>query len=436
MRVLVLTTSISERLNYTLRYFSEMLQVPFVATTDRGCITPHSGEIYINYTNETIEGVLQVMPEPLLFEQGVCPQKPVVGKWGELGCIFFQSERSDEVVPFDIFAATFYMLSRYEEYTTSVVDSHGRFPCEQSIAYKAQFLHRPIVDLWAMALLKILCSNHKIDRKAQFVPTIDVDHFYKYRRRGVLQTVALSVRDVLRMRIATLRERWATVLRMQQDAFFNFNDLEQLHQAYGVKPIVFFHVGGMGKYDQHTLCPQQCTAYQRAIRKMAESIEVGVHISYKAAFDEGKARRELQRIQSYVRKNVVSNRFHYLRFSLPQSYQYLQKMGIESDYSMLHANAIGFRAGTSLPFYFFDLTSNQPTMLKIHPTALMDTFLLKQNLNEELKQKIDALIEDIRVTHGVFTTLFHNEHLANLPENRAIIAYYTHLLTEVKQKLR
>ena len=62
---------------------------------------------------------------------------------------FFPSNNSDW--HFDIFAAAFYLLSRYEEYLPNQADAHGRFAAENSLAYRAQFLQQPLIDEWAMA---------------------------------------------------------------------------------------------------------------------------------------------------------------------------------------------------------------------------------------------------------------------------------------------
>ena len=55
----------------------------------------------------------------------------------------------------DIFASSFFMLTRWEEYINKERDKHDRFPASESIAYRHNFLHRPIVNeyvdmLWNM----------------------------------------------------------------------------------------------------------------------------------------------------------------------------------------------------------------------------------------------------------------------------------------------
>jgi len=46
----------------------------------------------------------------------------------------------------DIFASAYFMLTRWEECISSDKDEHHRFPASASLAYKHNFLHRPIVN--------------------------------------------------------------------------------------------------------------------------------------------------------------------------------------------------------------------------------------------------------------------------------------------------
>ena len=68
----------------------------------------------------------------------------------------------------DIFASSFFMLTRWEEYVNKIRDMHNRFPAYASLACKNNFLDRPIVNeyvemLWNM--LKFLgCKQEKKKR--------------------------------------------------------------------------------------------------------------------------------------------------------------------------------------------------------------------------------------------------------------------------------
>jgi hypothetical protein len=85
---------------------------------------------------------------------------------------------------------------------------------------------------------------------------------------------------------------------------------------------------------------------------------------------------------------------------------------------MGYATHIGFRAGTSLPFRFYDLGREEETGLLLHPFAVMDV-TLRQYMRlrpDEAKVRIERLIDKVRITGGIFTSLWHNESLSEESE--------------------
>ena len=82
---------------------------------------------------------------------------------------------------------------------------------------------------------------------------------------------------------------------------------------------------------------------------------------------------------------------------------------------MGYASQVGFRAGTSLPFYFYDLDMEMQTTLLLHPFAVMDG-----TLNEYMELPIDdaqylvkELLDYVKEVDGVFISLWHNETLCD-----------------------
>ena len=79
----------------------------------------------------------------------------------------------------DIFGSAFFMLSRYEELITKDRDNHDRFPAWASVALKANFLDRPVVNeyleiLW-QCLQQLWPDLERKERKAHNVITCDTD---------------------------------------------------------------------------------------------------------------------------------------------------------------------------------------------------------------------------------------------------------------------
>lgn len=63
-------------------------------------------------------------------------------------------------LPFDVFAAAFYFVSRYEEYFPFEADQNGSFPVEKSLQNKLRLLEFPVVDGWALMLKNILLKRY------------------------------------------------------------------------------------------------------------------------------------------------------------------------------------------------------------------------------------------------------------------------------------
>jgi len=100
---------------------------------------------------------------------------------------------------------------------------------------------------------------------------------------------------------------------------------------------------------------------------------------------------------------------------------------------MGYAMDIGFRAGTSLPFYWYDLSKEAMTKLKIHPFQVMEVTLkeyLKLN-PEAAKEKITSLLNTVKSVNGTFCSLWHNSSFSELEGWNEWEAVYVDLLEKV-----
>ena len=104
----------------------------------------------INYSKQQVDNKLQIIPSGLLYETGIRQQTIDVVDWEGMKVLFPTSDSNG--FPFDIFAAGFYMVSRYEEYLPFTADEHGRFEAQQSIAFQYDFIEKPVVNYWALKL--------------------------------------------------------------------------------------------------------------------------------------------------------------------------------------------------------------------------------------------------------------------------------------------
>ena len=130
-----------------LRYIAgiilgDILGLSWEVTSDKRKLGKHP---VINYSTEKIAGSFKISPGTLLFETGIVEREIIVNDCKGIP-VFFQTD-SDSDIPFDIFAASFFLVSRYEEYLEFQADEYGRFKASSSIAFKNGFLGIPLVDV-------------------------------------------------------------------------------------------------------------------------------------------------------------------------------------------------------------------------------------------------------------------------------------------------
>jgi peptidoglycan/xylan/chitin deacetylase (PgdA/CDA1 family) len=338
-----------------------------------------------------------------------------IQKWEDVPCFFATNLKSS--IPFDIFAASFYLISRYEEYLPHVKDIHGRFTAEQSMAFKYGFLEKPVVDIWAYKFLAMLLEkfpdyNCKT-RAYTFISTVDIDNAFAYKHKNLVRTIGGFFNDLLKFKLVEIWNRFTVIWNLKRDPFDTFESILRLKNEYDVKTIFFFLIGDYSTFDTNVSASK--TKYKLLIKEMVDYARVGLHPSYFTMQDAALLKKEKERLENITNTPVTRSRQHYLRFSLPETYQNLIDLEVEEDYSMGYASTVGFRASTCTPFYFYDLDFEIQTPLKIFPFALMDTTLndyMKLTSKQSLG-RIRDLKNEVKAVNGTFITLFHNESLSN-----------------------
>ena len=138
--ILLLTDTITPRLQYIAEFiFKENWNVDYSITTDIKDFKTAEG-IKINYTPDEIPGeIINVQGSRLLFEKKIHTQ--YIETFEQNGIIaFFKNKKGIGHFPFDIFSATFYLLTRYEEYLPYAKDKYERYDYKQSLAATNGFL--------------------------------------------------------------------------------------------------------------------------------------------------------------------------------------------------------------------------------------------------------------------------------------------------------
>jgi len=408
------TSENTQRLEYIAKHiFNSVLGIEFSIVQDKDFFLRQTGAC-INYSNEDLHHGLQIVPCGLLFEKGVREIPHIdVSQWNGYSCFFLQKQGD---IPFDIFAASFYLLTLYEEYFPKQLDEHGRFSPNQSLAYRNGFLEIPVVDRWACLLkneLKKMYPEMEFKkREFRFLSTFDIDHPYLYLKKGFLKSVIATIRDLLNRRFANITSRFAVHLRIKPDPYMEATQqIDRIHKEAGKSYYLFALMKDRGKYGRKTLYPLK--SYYKFL-KNTDSAIVGLHPSYNAYLNLKQLIIEKKRLEKVLgKKEVIISRQHFLRMLIPETFNDLEEAGFKEDFTTAFAHAPGFRSGTAIPHNFYDVEKDITGELLLRPTIVMDSCLITHlNLSpEKALEKIKLLIDECEKSGGDFVSLWHNSNL-------------------------
>ncbi|TCC94125.1 hypothetical protein EZ428_04930 [Pedobacter frigiditerrae] len=414
MPLLVYTPKVTPRIKYIFNFiFREILICDFEFTSIVADFAKSSLPKF-SYNDLPLADELFFGCSPLLLKHKVEAIEMQLTEFGEQQVPF---RVDNSALPFDVFAASFYFLSRYEEYLPFEADEHQRYPAELSLQYKLDVLKIPIIDNWAIILKNILVKQFPTltfgRRKFQFVPTVDVDRAFQFKSSGLVKNTARIIKAAVNLNTEKIVDIIKTGLG-QNDPFDTYEYLAAIHEQYRLQPIFFFLLARQGheEFDQN-INPED-EVFKTLISEIAQTAQIGIHPSYASNIETKKITEELIALQEITKKKIDSSRQHFLKIHLPQTYLQLIKAGINHDYSMGYASQVGFRAGTCTSFFWYDLQLEKQTYLKIHPFAVMDVTLqqyLKLNPVEAIA-KVDELMSNVKLVNGTFCSLWHNESLS------------------------
>ena len=409
MKVLLYTKNSTSRLRYICHFiFKDLLNKDFAIVSDAEVFKNTDG-IKINYSNTNIcEKEMQVLPVGLLFEQHITAQK--------IECVdinnqkvFFKTSATD--FPFDIFAASFYLLSRYEEYLPHQKDMYGRYAHENSLAFKEGFINIPLINIWAKdfatAIQKRFQSFNFQLSTFNFQPTYDIDIAYSYHHKGLIRNVGGFLK-------APSLERIKVLVGLNRDPFDSYDWLNTLHEKYQLSPVYFFLLAAKNSLFDKNISPTTM-GMQQLVGKIANKYTIGIHPSWQSGDEAVLLKKEKQLLETMSEKPVTISRQHYIRFNLPEGYRRLSDVGITDDYSMGYGSINGFRASVASAFNWYDLEKEETTDLRIHPFCYMEA-----NSYYEQKLTPEAAFEELmhyynicKQSSGSLITIWHNHMLGS-----------------------
>jgi hypothetical protein len=417
-RMWLFSTHITPRLQYIVDFISkELFDEPIRITSDKEEFI-RAGGPRINYSDKVIaETDLFLQPHPLLFQSGIAVQ--------EIECFelnfhpaFFMTGGD---FSFDVLAASFYLISRYEEYLPHATDEYGRYAHGGSLAYREGFLDLPLVNIWLRELKTALARKYPglVFRYSsfKFIPTYDIDSAFSYLHKGWKRNLGGSLKAIATGQWAAVKDRISVLQGRRPDPFDAYEWLDSLHLYCRMRPYYFFLVAARRKGVDRNISPS-VVALQELIRYHAAGYRVGIHPSWQSGDSDVLLKAEVDWLENMTGRAVTRSRQHYIRFSLPGTYRRLVEQGIEQDFSMGYGGINGFRASVASSFYWYDLEKEEATRLRIFPFCFMDANAFYEQGYTPTQAMTELLhyYHLVRRVNGLMVTIWHNSFLGSDPQ--------------------
>jgi len=414
--ILVYSHKITPRLTYIFRQiFIRILELPVDFTSTIEKFVSHSGP-KISYTLQPLGNEFFIASHDLLFQQGIQEVPIEVSNWSGLPAFFKLGKTSQ--LPYDVFAASFYLMSRYEEFLPHVKNELGAFLAYQSLASKNNFLEMPLIDLWAVRLKDKLHEffselPHVSWEKPKFQPIISVVNPYQYQKKSMLLKLADTMSSLWRLDFFAIIEQYMVLLGLQNDPHNNFDELDTLFKEFKASPLYFFLFAKNTFYDRGVSTSN--FSFRKLIKNTADLNQVSLLASYTSQKESKSLNHECDQFKKLIIKEIDSVRFNFGLLSASSGYYNLLEQEIQKDYSMGYMKEIGYRASTAVPFYFYDLNNDLQTSLKVYP-IVADELGLRKFSNQKAFKRLEELYKNLPTRSA-----FHGVSFSNAVLNSGVI---------------
>ena len=360
-----------------------------------------------------VKGALHIVPNGLLFKKGVREYDITMNTWDGVKT-FFATKGGD--IPFDIFSASFYLLSRYEEYLPikENFDSKGCFISEKSLAYKEGFLETPLVDVWALKLeekLQTLFPNYapSADRRFRFLPIISVNTPYRYRTYSILGNLLRLGKKVVERDWSELKKQLRVLLRIDQDPYCNVEKIVELHNRNSLRPLFAFRISNKKWYKRPVYF-----AYSTYKKVLCRNYQIALCISGVASNSVTQLKMEQKILSRIFRTRIVIGTSSLSEYVVPKFYRNLSNSKIKEDFSMSYPDRIGFRASTCTPFRVYDLNREEYYRIDVHSVPFTVWSVKRMGLNkEEIVKAATSMAKTVKSLKGEFIIASHNDNFVD-----------------------
>lgn len=420
--ILIYTPLLKPRIQYIFKhFFCVRMEEEISFTSDLSTFIAHSG-LKMSYADAPLGNEFFIQANGLLIEQGINTVTPTFFDWDGLPAFF--STGNTSALPFDFFAASFYLMTRYEEYQPYAADEFGRFPAAESLAFQQDFLHLPLVDLWFERFLESWNSFFETAKTPLsknlkgFTLIIDVPQLYRYKHKSIWRSFFEGILDLTKLRFTVFFDRVVVLLGFRDDPLSGLlNWIENFVQSKSIPPLIFVLHTALGSHDKGLSVFN--VIQQRGIKSFSDYAPTAPLASYESFVNPENLAIDVERFSGLIHRPVKSIRQHHIALRFPNSYRKFVALSIKNDYSMQYPELPGFRASTAFPFRFYDLSEEQQMPLTVHPVCLSEFHLRRQQFSRKMRQLFLEYQNRLEAIHAPFVIALTNESFNSRSNNRS-----------------
>ncbi len=326
----------------------------------------------------------------------------------------------------DIFASSFFLLTRWEEFILPKRKDGLRCDEYDLFLIKHKLYKRPLVNEYLDILSSFFSYFHvnvNITRKFNIFQTHDVDWLYlsTYKDLSINLKKLISSQKLYKKAFVSFFSYLYYRLNAM-NPFDSFDDFMQFSEVVGLKNHFYFKM-----CDKN----EKGSTYHFDDRRTKDTIisiidrghYIGFHPSENCTNNSTQFNLELKRLLE-IAPNAKGGRQHHLIYQSDTLKTWNNNnLAYDSGYGFQEHN--GFRCGICYDFPVFDVYSREKLNLYEIPYVLMDTvFLRNRSTITEMLKEAKEIIDTVKKHNGTLCTVWHTNLFKTLERKKYINTYF------------
>jgi len=333
------------------------------------------------------------LPKELTFLHAKGQEIPII-----YGVDKYVETEDDLTIGLDIFASTFFMLTRWEE---SIYGRDEKGDCNENLLFGVVhgICKRPVVNEYEFFLRGILSQwgVQMKQREYKVVLTHDVDGLITPTWSGIIRGLLFSMKTGSQQRL-TWKQKVA-YRRVFPNAYSQVDIYVKLCEQYNIPEWFFFKV--CAPHETEATYSYDDMRVKDVVEKLnhlnTHQIRLGFHPSQSTINNYEQWESECHRIKELLGGEPLVGRNHHLLYNLQMLRWWEESFFTEGCFDI--SNCVfhrhqGFRSGMVVDYPIFDYYERRQMQLMEHPNSIMDT-AIRYSVEKKGTEQIDSELREI-----------------------------------------